>query len=28
LRIRAEGPDADKAVEELEGLINAKFNED
>jgi phosphocarrier protein HPr len=28
LRIRAEGPDADKAVEELEELINAKFNED
>ena len=28
LRIRAEGPDADRAMEELEELINAKFNED
>ena len=28
LRIRDEGPDADKAMEELEELINAKFNED
>ena len=28
LRIRAEGPDAYKAVEELEELINAKFNEE
>ena len=28
LRIRCEGPDADKAMEELEELINAKFNED
>jgi phosphocarrier protein len=28
LRIRAEGPDADKAVEELEALINSRFNED
>ena len=28
LRIRAEGPDASKAVEELEELINAKFNEE
>jgi phosphocarrier protein HPr len=28
LRIRCEGPDADKAIEELEALINAKFNED
>ena len=28
LRIRCEGPDADKAVEELEELINARFNED
>lgn len=28
LRIRCEGPDAEKAVEELEQLINARFNED
>ena len=28
LHLRCEGPDADKAVEELEGLINSKFNED
>jgi phosphocarrier protein HPr len=28
LRVRAEGPDAEKAVEELEELINAKFKED
>jgi phosphocarrier protein HPr len=28
LRIRCEGPDADKAIEELEELIKAKFNED
>lgn len=28
LRIRCEGPDADKAMVELEELINAKFNED
>jgi phosphocarrier protein len=28
LRIRAEGPDAYKAVEELEELISAKFNEE
>ena len=28
LRIRCEGPDADKAIEELEELINAKFNEE
>ena len=28
LRIRCEGPDADKALEELEDLIKAKFNED
>ncbi len=28
LRIRCEGPDADKAMEELEGLINARFNEE
>lgn len=28
LRLRCEGPDADKALEELEGLINSKFNED
>ena len=28
LRIRCEGPDADKAIEELEGLINGRFNED
>ena len=28
LRIRCEGLDAEKAMEELEALINAKFNED
>ncbi len=28
LRIRCEGPDAGKAMEELEELINARFNED
>ena len=28
LRIRCEGLDADKAMEELEALINAKFSED
>jgi phosphocarrier protein HPr len=28
LKIRCEGPDADKALEELEALVNAKFNED
>jgi|SRR5438270_5806129 len=28
LRIRCEGPDADQAIEELEQLINARFNED
>jgi phosphocarrier protein HPr len=28
LRIRCEGPDASKAIEELEELIKAKFNED
>ena len=28
LRIRCEGFDADKALEELEELINARFNED
>src|SRR5262249_35071031 len=28
LRIRCEGPDADKAMEELEALIQAGFNED
>ena len=28
LRIRCEGPDAERAVQELEELINAKFNED
>jgi phosphocarrier protein HPr len=28
LRIRCEGPDADKAMDELEELIKAKFNED
>src|ERR1700740_2259205 len=27
LRLRCEGPDADKAVAELEELINARFNE-
>ena len=28
LHIRCEGPDADKAMEELEALIKAGFNED
>jgi phosphotransferase system HPr-like phosphotransfer protein len=28
LRIRCEGPDAQKAMDELEELINARFNED
>jgi len=28
LRIRCKGVDAEKAMEELEALINAKFNED
>jgi len=28
LRIRCEGPDAEKAMEELEELVNARFNED
>ena len=28
LRIRCEGPDAEKAMEELEQLINVRFNED
>jgi phosphocarrier protein HPr len=28
LRIRCEGPDAEKAIEELEDLIKAGFNED
>jgi phosphocarrier protein len=28
LHIRCEGPDADKAIEELEALIKAGFNED
>ena len=28
LHLRCEGPDADRAVEELEELINSKFNED
>ena len=28
LQIRCEGPDADKAMEELEELINQKFNEE
>src|ERR1700693_4540846 len=28
LCIRCEGPDAEKAMEELEELINARFNED
>src|SRR5213082_3500425 len=28
LRITCEGPDADKAIEELEGLISTRFNED
>ena len=28
LRIRCDGPDADKAMEELEALVKAGFNED
>jgi phosphocarrier protein HPr len=28
LRVRCEGPDAEEAIEELEELINAHFNED
>jgi phosphocarrier protein len=28
LSVRCEGPDADRAMEEIEELINAKFNED
>jgi len=28
LRIRCEGSDAEEAMEELEELINARFNED
>jgi phosphocarrier protein HPr len=28
LHIRCEGPDADKAIQELEELIQARFNED
>lgn len=28
LRLRCEGPDADKAVEEIEQLIKSNFNED
>jgi phosphocarrier protein HPr len=28
LRIRCEGPDAEKAMEELEELVHARFNED
>ena len=28
LTIKCEGPDADKVMEELEGLIQQKFNED
>jgi phosphocarrier protein len=28
LHLRCEGPDADKAVQELEELIKSKFNED
>lgn len=28
LRLRCDGPDADKAIAELEELINARFNED
>ena len=28
LRVRCDGPDADKAMEELEALINAGFNEE
>jgi len=28
IAITAEGPDADEAMQELEALINARFNED
>jgi len=28
LHLRCEGPDADRAAEEIEELINSKFNED
>jgi phosphocarrier protein len=28
LRLRCEGPDADKALADLEELINARFHED
>ena len=28
LNVRCEGPDADRAMQEIEELINAKFNED
>jgi phosphocarrier protein HPr len=28
LHVRCEGPDADKAIEEIEALIKAGFNED
>ena len=28
LMVRCEGPDADRAMEELENLINRRFNED
>jgi phosphocarrier protein len=28
LNVRCEGPDADRAMREIEDLINAKFNED
>jgi phosphotransferase system HPr (HPr) family protein len=28
LQVRCEGPDAARALEEIEMLINAKFNED
>jgi len=28
LNVRCEGPDADRAIQEIEELINAKFNED
>lgn len=28
LHVRCEGPDADRALEEIEALINARFNED
>jgi phosphocarrier protein len=28
LQVRCEGPDADRALDEIEQLINARFNED